>query len=91
MMDYDNNMSGALFKNKEVKSERSPLYSGSCEIEGVEYWISSWIKTSKKGTRFMSLAFTAKEEKSRETIQEYRSKTGSDIGIGTDPDDEMPF
>jgi hypothetical protein len=39
----------------------------------------------------MSLAFTAKEEKSRETIQEYRSKTGSDIGIGTDPDDEMPF
>jgi hypothetical protein len=57
----------------------------------VEYWISSWVKTSKKGEHFMSLAFTAKEEKSRETIQEYRSKTGSDIGVDTDPDSKMPF
>ena len=92
MSQYDNDMSGVLFKNKELKSERSPLYSGSCEIEGVEYWISSWVKTSKTGSKFMSLAFTAKEEqKSTQTIQDYRSKTGSTIGIEESPEDQMPF
>ena len=92
MSDYDNNLTGVLFKNRELKSERSPLYSGSCEIDGTEYWISSWVKTSKKGSPFMSLSFTAKEEqKSTQTIQDYRSKTGSTIGVEEDDADKMPF
>ena len=91
MSDYDNNMSGVLFKNRELKSERSPLYSGSCEIDGTEYWISSWVKKSKKGAPFMSLSFTAKEQqKSTQTIQDYRSATGSTIGTD-DTEGEVPF
>ena len=90
MSQYDNNMSGVLFKNKELKSERSPLYSGSCEIDGTEYWISSWVKKSKKGAPFMSLSFTAKEQQSTKTIQDYRSATGSTIGTD-DTEGEVPF
>jgi len=89
MSDFDNNMSGVLFKNKELKSDRSPLYSGSCEIDGVEYWIASWVKTSKKGAPFMSLSFTAKDEAPKTTIQDYRSSTGSTIG--EDKDEQVPF
>jgi len=88
-MDYDNNLTGVLFRNKELKTDRSPLYSGSCEIDNTEYWISAWIKTSKKGDKFMSLAFTAKEE-NRQTIDDYRSKTGSKIGL-EDDDEQVPF
>jgi uncharacterized protein (DUF736 family) len=64
-MDYDNNLSGALFKNARKESERQPDYKGSCEIDGSEYWISAWIKESKKGEKFMSLAFSPKEEVAR--------------------------
>ena len=40
----------------------------------------------------MSLSFTAKEEqKSTQTIQDYRSKTGSTIGVEEDDADKMPF
>lgn len=62
MSDYDNNMSGALFKNKKKASDRHPDYTGNCEINKEEMWVSAWLKTSKSGETFMSLAFTPKEQ-----------------------------
>jgi hypothetical protein len=62
MPDYDNNMSGVLFKNDKKDSERHPDYKGNCEVDGVQMWLSAWIKTSRDGTKkFMSLSFELKE------------------------------
>ena len=62
MAQYDNNLSGALFKKKHRNSENSPHYTGECEIEGKVYWISAWVKTPRSGgDKFMSLAFTEKD------------------------------
>lgn len=61
MSEYDNNMSGALFKNKKKSSDKHPDYTGNCEINKEEMWVSAWLKTSKSGETFMSLAFTPKE------------------------------
>lgn len=55
MSDRDN--IGALHKNDEKKSERSPDYGGKCVIGGVEYRVSGWIKDGRSG-KFLSLAFT---------------------------------
>ena len=63
-MQYDNEKSGALFKNERATEEnRQPQYRGSVTVNGVEYSVSSWIKTSKKGTKFMSLKLEEKEDK----------------------------
>lgn len=62
MSDYDNNMSGALFQNEKKTKDSQPHMRGSCEINGVEYWISAWTKTSKNGVRYQSLSFQNKEE-----------------------------
>jgi uncharacterized protein (DUF736 family) len=59
-MNYDNTNSGALFRN-DKKSERDRDYRGDITVNGVDYWISAWLKTSKKGTKFMSLSVTKKE------------------------------
>lgn len=61
MPDYDDTNRGALFRNDKKQSEKHPDYRGSVNVDGVEYWVSSWIKTSKRGEKFMSLSFTAKE------------------------------
>jgi hypothetical protein len=61
-MAYDNNLTGALFKNDRRESEKQPFYKGSCEIDGRKYWISAWLKKSQKGETFMSLAFKPAEE-----------------------------
>ena len=56
--------SGALFKAmpaKKAENPKWPDYEGNCEVNGVQFWISAWIKEGKNGTRFMSLSFKPKE------------------------------
>lgn len=63
MTEYDNTNSGALFKNDD-KDEAHPNwadYQGSINVEGVDYWISAWLKKSKKGQPFMSLSVRSKD------------------------------
>lgn len=56
---YDN--SGALYVNDKKQNDKHPDRNGSAMIDGVEYWISGWIKEGKSG-KFMSLAFRRKDE-----------------------------
>ena len=48
--------SGAIFKNKNPKNEKSPPLSGKAMIGGVEYWVSAWSKTDKNGEKWISFA-----------------------------------
>jgi uncharacterized protein (DUF736 family) len=61
MSDYDNTNSGALFKNDRKVTPNQPDYRGDINVNGTDFWISAWLKESKKGTKFMSLAVTVKE------------------------------
>jgi hypothetical protein len=68
-MQYDNNLRGALFKNTDKEEDTHPDYKGHCEIGGVKHWISAWIKTSKAGSKYMSLAFKVDEKSARQNSQ----------------------
>ena len=73
-------MSGVLFKNDKKQKESHPDYKGSAKIGGREVWIAAWVKTSKNGVKFFSLAFNEK------------GATGSqDTGSDVDTDGGMPF
>jgi len=61
-MSYDNNLTGALFKNDKKETEKHPDYRGQCEVEGTQYWLSAWLNTSSKGAKYMSLKFKAKDD-----------------------------
>lgn len=66
-MAYDNDMSGILTKNDRKTTDKHPTHRGSCEINGVQYWISAWVKEGRDGTKlagqkYFSLSFQAKDE-----------------------------
>ena len=61
--EFDNTNRGALFGNKERRTENDPHARGTLNVGGVEYWISAWTKTSKAGDRYQSLSVTAKDSK----------------------------
>ena len=53
-MSYDNTNSGAIFKNEKTK-ETQPDYKGKLNVQGKDFDVSGWIRTSKDGKSFLSL------------------------------------
>lgn len=86
MSDYDNTNRGALFRNTRKEKDTHPDHQGSLNVEGVEYWISGWVKTSKAGQKFFSLSVKPKEERaSTNDTQRETAKNSADF------DDDIPF
>ena len=81
MNEYPN--SGALFKARAKEKDTWPDYEGSATVDGVDYWISSWLKKGKDGKTFMSLAFTPKEQKqdTRTHSERKRGPNLDDYGV----------
>ncbi len=63
MSQYNNNLTGVLFKNDKDGNEKRPDYKGSAEIEGVQYWVSAWIRDTAKG-KCLSMKYERKEQQS---------------------------
>lgn len=85
-MSYDNTNRGTLGKNKKLKNDKSPPYTGLINIEGVEYWVSGWVKKNgQTGESFFSLSLTKKDQ-SQESRSDPRNQQ-------PDPDfnDSIPF
>lgn len=83
---YDNNLSGVLFKNDKDGNEKRPDYKGSAEIEGVQYWVSAWIRDGAKG-KFMSMKYEAKEKQQAQQSQAPKPASVDDFDDGLD----IPF
>ena len=61
MAEYVNTDRGVLYRNENKTSENHPAYSGSVNVAGTDYWLSGWIKESKKdGKKFFSLSVRPK-------------------------------
>lgn len=72
MSDYDNTNKGILFREHSKKSDKHPDYTGSININGVDHWLSAWIKDGKKG-KFMSLSIGAEKQPKQDQHNEDNS------------------
>lgn len=63
--EFDNTNTGALFKVDDKQSDRHPDYNGSLNVDGVEYWVSGWIRMSKADKRYLSLSVKPKEKEEK--------------------------
>jgi len=57
---YDNTNRGALFKNTDKTDAKHADYRGEINVNGEQFWINAWLRTSKKGTKFLSLSVKSK-------------------------------
>lgn len=82
---FDNNMRGALFRVKEKRSENSPDYTGNITINGVEYSLSGWKKTSRNNEQYLSIAAKVKDNNAP------RNGPGNNPPTRNNFNDDMPF
>ena len=93
-MSYDDTNKGALFKNHKKESDRHPDYKGSLNVNGQEFWISSWLNTSKKGEKYMSLSVTPKDNESFDAPKQYKEypiQQYNQAPLNQEPQDEIIF
>jgi len=83
------NNSGILFRNDRRESDSHPDYKGSIRVDGVDYWVSGWIKTGDRG-KFMSLSVRPKDDDRRPTSTSKRGSAPIEGGI-EDMENDIPF
>lgn len=94
MSNYDNTNRGVLFKNDRKEKDTHPDYKGSINADGVEYWLSAWMKEGAKG-KFMSFSLTPKEQ--TQTAAQVAQKAAPPqrqqqaAPVVEDLDDSIPF
>jgi len=54
-MAFDQTNRGVLFVKKNKKNEKQPDYDGNINVDGKDYALAGWKKTSQKGATFLSL------------------------------------
>ena len=66
-MEYDNNNKGVLFRDNDKPADsKKPDYTGKLNVEGKDFRIAGWIRESKTGTKFLSLAVSEPKGKGGE-------------------------
>lgn len=89
--EFDRTNTGLLFNNQDRKEKDTDRdYGGSINVDGVDYWLSGWIKISNKtGAKFVSLSVQPKVQKAAVVAQ----PTASNGAHSRDDDmsDEIPF
>lgn len=102
-MAYDNTNTGMLRKNTSKQKDNHPDYRGKINVDGVEYWLSGWIKVGKEGSKlagekYFSLSLQPLEDsqprRSSDRAPARRSddrRPARDERRHEDPNDDIPF
>ncbi len=96
MPEYDNTNRGVLFRNqKKQKGDSRPDYTGRINVNGVDAFISGWIKESRSGDKFLSIAVQTEDQRGsggqRGNGQRPAKPATEPEGAEKPADDDIPF
>jgi len=87
-MEYSNENKGAIWKNEKKESDNHPDFTGSLNVEGIEYWVSAWKKGKDANPKAPVLKFSIKP---KEAPKAQKGTHSSADFIDADFDDELDF
>jgi uncharacterized protein (DUF736 family) len=88
MPEYDNTNRGAAYR-RDNANPKAPQWSGKINVEGKDFEISAWEKTSKNGDVFLSLS--VKEPWKKGVDSHNKAKGNGYQPQKVDNDEDIPF
>ena len=65
MSNYDNTNRGSVWKNERKTTDKHPDFTGSANVDGVEYWVSMWKRKPDANPKAPPVSFTFKRKDER--------------------------
>ncbi len=87
MTEYDNTNRGAIWPNDRMREGKQDAhFTGSVNVEGVEYWVNAWKRKpdAKEGSPSLSFSLNRKD-------QNHAPNPGNQSPPADDFSDEIPF
>jgi hypothetical protein len=85
---YDNTNRGSIWKNEKKERDTHPDFTGSLNVDGVEYWVSAWKRKEGAGPKAPALSFSVKAKEAREAP---RSQPQPAAVVDAFDDSDIPF
>lgn len=60
MSQHDNTNRGSIWKNDKKEKDTQPDFTGSLNVNGVEYWVSAWKRKADANPNAPALSFSVK-------------------------------
>lgn len=92
MNDFDNTNRGSIWKNDDKKTDNHPDFTGTLNVEGVEYWVSAWRRQDGASPKAPALSFSIKPkeiQKRKPPMGNAPAKPGR--SLSDDLEDSIPF
>ena len=67
---FDDTNHGVLFKNSQKEDPKHADYRGTINVDGNMFWLNAWLRTSKTGTKFLSLSVKPKTASTKARTEE---------------------
>lgn len=91
MSDFDNTNRGSIWKNDKKEKDTHPDFTGSLNVNGVEYWVSAWKRKPDQSDKAPALSFSIKPKESSQPHQApQRNAQGAQRSTAGDFED-IPF
>lgn len=95
-MPYDNTNRGSIWKNKKKEKDTHPDFTGSLNVDGVEYWVNAWRRKDDASPEAPALTFSVrpKEARADERAPAPAAKPAArraSADMGRELNDEIPF
>jgi len=90
MAEFDKTNRGSIWKNDKKEKDTHPDFTGSLNVDGVEYWVSAWKRKEGAHAKAPALSFSikVKEEKGVDAPKKAAKQTNYDDDMDGD---SIPF
>ena len=87
MTEHDNTNRGAIWKNPKKTTDKHPDFTGSLNVDGVEFWVSAWKRKEGASEKSPALSFQIQpKDVDQKPAPEQRNR-----GSVADMDSDIPF